>query len=58
VKTLKARVESCAAQLQIPQEMLARKKDYEVLVRDQVLPDTLSGWRKAVIGEQLLKMVQ
>lgn len=58
LKTLKSHVEKRAAHLQMPQEMLARKKDYEWLVRERVLPATLGGWRKAVIGDELLKMVQ
>jgi ribonuclease D len=58
VKTLKSHVEKRAGHLQMPQEMLARNKDYELLVRERALPATLGGWRRAVIGDELLEMVR
>ena len=57
VKALKALVVQRAAHLNMPQEMLARKKDFEQLLRDRVLPVSLQGWRRAVIGDELLKLV-
>lgn len=57
VKSLKAHVVQRAAHLNLPQEMLARKKDYEYLVRERALPAGLQGWRQQVIGDELLKLV-
>lgn len=64
MKRLKARVTQRAGQLQVAEEMLARKKDFEALVRsgldggDYQLPDSLGGWRKAVIGDELLAIAR
>jgi len=57
LKNLKALAVQRATELAMPQEMLVRKKDYEVLLRDRVLPATLEGWRKDIIGDELLVMV-
>ena len=46
--------------LDIPQELLVRKRDIEMLIRsgeesgDFTLPEGLKGWREAVIGEPML----
>jgi ribonuclease D len=64
LKTLKAHVKQRAEQLGLAPEMLARKRDYEALLRSgfpdkqYTLPETLSGWRQVVIGDELLKIVQ
>lgn len=60
MKKLKAHVHSRAEQLQLAPEVLARKKDYEALLRagrdGYQLPPSLSGWRKHVIGDELLAL--
>lgn len=64
LKKLKARVQQCAGQLQVAEEILARKKDFEALVRSGFeggryeLPDTLGGWRESVIGDDLLAIAR
>ncbi len=63
-KALKARVGERAEQLQVARELLARNRDYEALIRSGLeqgeyrLPASLSGWRKAVIGDELLALAQ
>ncbi|WP_339339213.1 ribonuclease D [uncultured Oceanicoccus sp.] len=63
LKRLKAYVAKRAEQLNMAPELLARKKDYESLLRSGFdsghysLPDTLSGWRKPVIGDDLLAIL-
>lgn len=63
VKVLKQHVRECAEQLNVAQEMLAKNKDYEELLRsgaigDYQLPESLSGWRKSVLGDDLLNLLQ
>ena len=64
LKQLKAQVGACAESLQIPIELLAKKRDYEALLQSGIyngeyqLPATLSGWRKSVIGDQLLELLK
>lgn len=64
MKTLKNYVREFAEQTQLPPEVLIRKKDYEYLVRSGMhggeyqLPERLLGWRFALIGEGLLKLVK
>ena len=64
LKQLKAAVSAVADQLNVAQEILVRKKDYELLVRSGYaggayqLPKSLLGWRKSVVGDQLLKQLQ
>ena len=64
MKTLKNYVREYAEQAQLPPEVLIRKKDYEYLVRSGMhggeyqLPERLLGWRLALIGEGLLKLVK
>lgn len=64
MKTLKNYVREYAEQMQLPPEVLIRKKDYEYLVRSGMhggeyqLPERLLGWRFALIGEGLLKVAQ
>jgi ribonuclease D len=60
LKSLKAIVCQVADSLDLPPELLVRKKDYEALIRSAplyYLPDSLSDWRQAVIGDQLLEKI-
>lgn len=63
LKTLKAHVRHRAEQLQLAPELLAKKRDYEELLRsgsrgaNYQLPASLSGWRKAVVGDELLELL-
>jgi ribonuclease D len=60
LKALKQIVRDIAEQLQLPIEVLVRKKEYETLIRNRMadepleLPGRLNGWRKSVVGESLL----
>ena len=60
LKKLKNHVNECADQLQIAAELLVKKRDYEAVLRSGIgggqyqLPESLKGWRKAVVGDQLL----
>ncbi len=64
MKRLKAHVVKRAEQLQMAPELLARKKDYEALLRSGIygneyqLSDSMSGWRKKIIGDDLLAIVK
>lgn len=63
LKTLKVKVSELAQHLDLPQELLVRKKDYEMLIRSKAtgnyqLPSTLMGWRKTVVGDALLHFLQ
>ena len=63
LKSLKSIVGEVSESLDLPVEVLMRKKDYEQIIRDAEngdfkLPDRLSGWRKDVIGEQLLEALK
>lgn len=59
LKQLKAMARDKAAELDMAPEILLRKKDLDALIRsgddgEYSLPVSLSGWRKAVIGDALL----
>ena len=55
VKALREKVTQLAESLGVAPELLAKKRDYENLIRnDRELPKTLSGWRKDVVGDKLL----
>lgn len=62
-KLLKKQVRSIAEQLELPAELLVRKKEYEALIRsgmetqEYTLPKRLKGWRFSVVGEALLQLV-
>jgi ribonuclease D len=45
-----------ALDLNMPAEVLARKRDCELLLRTGALPASLTGWREAVIGAPLLSL--
>lgn len=61
---LKKFTQQRAEQLQLAAEVLARKKDFEALVRSGMdggeyrLPESLCGWRQAVIGDELLALAK
>ena len=64
VKALRAQLVQRGASLGIAPEMLARRRDLEELVRwraDVASSDGLGlmrGWRRAVIGEELLRLTE
>lgn len=63
VKALKAYSRTVAEELQVPAEILLRKKDVEAIVRsgltgDYCLPERLRGWRQEVVGDGLLQQAQ
>jgi ribonuclease D len=63
MKALKAYVLGVAQRLELPPEVLIRKKEYEAIVRSAVagqpqLPARLNGWRYDVIGAGLLQTAQ
>lgn len=63
LKQLKSRVKLKADQLVLAQELLVKRRDYEALLISgtqnnvYTLPDSLSDWRKDVIGDELLSML-
>lgn len=64
IKALKQFVRTTAEALQLPPEVLIRKKEYEALVRSglkegsYILPERLLGWRYTVVGEGLIEVAQ
>ncbi len=64
LKALKQLVRARAEELDLPPELLMRKREYEALVRsgfdqgDYQLPERLLGWRYTVIGESLLNLAR
>jgi ribonuclease D len=60
LKVLKKAVTACADSIDIPADMLVKKKTLEALLRSGYprgpysLPEPLLGWRKTVIGDDLL----
>lgn len=60
MKSLKKYVREVAEELNLPAEILIRKKEYEFIVRSGLkggtyqLPERLQGWRYEVIGKGLL----
>lgn len=64
IKALKQFVRTTAEQLNLPAEVLIRKKEYEFIVRSGMkggsykLPSRLLGWRYDLIGEGLLRVAQ
>lgn len=47
-----------AAELNVPAELLARKRDCESVLRSGELPEGLTGWRRAVIGDDLVALAR
>ncbi|MGK0442253.1 MAG: ribonuclease D [Pseudohongiellaceae bacterium] len=64
MKELKAAVVKLSEELNVAQEILVRKKDYEALLRSGLsgnshqLPKTLQGWREGIVGKLLLDKVK
>jgi len=63
VKALKQAARQVAEDIEVPPEVLLRKKDIEDLVRsglagDYQLPERLLGWRRNIVGEQLLALAK
>ncbi len=64
LKKLKALVRDKAEQLGVAPEIIVRKKDYEQLLRSAesgaggIAADSLSGWRHAIIGADLVDCVR
>ena len=64
LKRLKNHVREQAEQLNLPPEVLLRKREYEAIVRSGMnggtyaLPTRLLGWRYDVVGESLLRLAQ
>ncbi|HSB95497.1 MAG TPA: ribonuclease D [Spongiibacteraceae bacterium] len=56
LKRLRALIAERALDLNMPAEVLARKRDCELLLRTGALPDSLKGWREAEIGAPLLSL--
>ncbi len=61
--TLKQKVQEIAEELNLPVEVLMRKKDYEALLvgaRTQtfLLPKNLTGWRLDVVGNVMLALLK
>ena len=60
LKALKVEVRSLAERLELPAEVLVRKKDYEFIIRSGInggnyqLPDNLLDWRQGLVGDLLL----
>lgn len=64
LRIMRDRVQQVADKLDIPCEILVRKKDYEAVIRsgldgkaDHELPATFEGWRKSVVGDLLLQTI-
>ncbi|WP_341937863.1 ribonuclease D [Marinimicrobium sp. C2-29] len=64
MKALKRHVRELAEELELPPELLVRKREYEAIVRsglngdDHQLPERLKGWRYALLGEGLLAVAE
>lgn len=58
LKRLRDLVTARAVDLGLAPEVLARKRDCELLLREGVLPESLKGWREAEIGAPLLSLLK
>jgi ribonuclease D len=54
VKKLSALHQAVAAELNLPPEILATRRDLEQLADGRLDGGVLSGWRREVLGERLL----
>lgn len=63
-KALKTAARAVAEQLELPVEVLVRKKDFEAIVRSGMakgnyqLPQTLKNWRQSVVGNSLIDLAK
>ena len=57
VDEMRERVKRRAEDLGIPPEVLASRRTLESLVRHAALPHELDGWRRAIVGDELLELV-
>jgi len=58
LKRLRQLAQGRAETLNIPAELLVRKRDCESLLRHGELPEGLMGWRREVIGDDLLALAR
>lgn len=63
MKALKLEQTETAERLGLAPEVLARKKDFELMVRgalqgEEVYPDSFSGWRMELMGERFASLLQ
>lgn len=62
-KKMRRQVDKVAEQLDVPPELLARKKSLEAMLREGYprgpfqIPKTLQGWREEVVGQPLLDVL-
>lgn len=62
-KKMRRHIDKIAEQLDVPPELLARKKQLEAMLRDGypngpfTIPAALHGWREKVVGEPLLDVL-
>ncbi|GAA6134502.1 ribonuclease D [Oceaniserpentilla sp. 4NH20-0058] len=62
-KKMRRKVDKIAEQLDVPPELLARKKPMEAMLREGYpngpfsIPQTLQGWREEVVGTPLLNVL-
>ena len=56
LKQMKSLGEAAAVGANVAPEVLLRKRDLEELIRLGTLPSALCGWRKALIGDSLLRL--
>jgi ribonuclease D len=54
VRRLSAIVQKRAGELGLAAEILATRRDLESIVRDEQDADVLQGWRRTVVGQDLL----
>jgi ribonuclease D len=58
LKSMQAKVAECAADLGIVAETIASKRDLSAVIVDrQHNPRLLTGWRRQLIGEELMGML-
>ncbi|MEM9305059.1 MAG: ribonuclease D [Pseudomonadota bacterium] len=53
IKAMKQIVEAAAERLAIEPTILASRRDLVALLNDGALPERLTGWRRAVVGQEL-----